>query len=176
MKIAKRYDMIVAISTNIFFYVWDSRTQGPQYVQTYTKKKIPLCGKTQKNSVEFEQHLFCFIISWDLQQTPGVFFFYFLPFVWQRLTYREPALSTRSVGKTAILLSSNKRPPPLKGFDSMHPGLVGKAAKVGRNNANGVTNLSSKTLFESQSWKKNGSKPQKSGKMLASQNLFVRQR
>ena len=26
MKIAKRYDMMVAISTNIRFYVWDTRT------------------------------------------------------------------------------------------------------------------------------------------------------
>ena len=38
----------------------------------------------------------------------------------------------------------------------MHPGLVGKAAKVGRNNTNGVTHLISKTPFESHSWKNKG--------------------
>ena len=87
------------------------------------------------------------------------FFYYFILFVWQRLTYREPALSTGSVWKTAIISSSNKRPQLLKGFCSMHPGLVGEAAKVGRNNTNGVTHLTSKTLFESQSWEKNWGKP-----------------
>ena len=63
-------------------------------------------------------------------------------------------MSTRSVVKTAIILSSNKTPQPLNGFCRMYPGLVGKAAKVGRSNTNGVTHLTSKTLFESQSWKK----------------------
>ena len=38
----------------------------------------------------------------------------------------------------------------------MHPGLVGKAAKLGRNNTNGVPHLTRKTLFEPQSWKKMG--------------------
>ena len=54
------------------------------------------------------------------------------------------------VGETPIILSSNKRPQLLKGFCSMYSGVVGKAAKVGRNNTNG------KTLFESLSWKKMG--------------------
>ena len=59
------------------------------------------------------------------------------------------------VGKTAIILSSNKKPQLSKVFCSMYSCLVGKAANVGRNNTinNGVTRLTSDTLFESQSWK-----------------------
>ena len=36
----------------------------------------------------------------------------------------------------------------------MYPCLVGKAAKVGRDDASGVTHSTSQALFESKSWKK----------------------
>ena len=79
------------------------------------------------------------------------------------------------VGKTAIILSSNKKPQLLNGCCTLYPWLVAKAAKVERNDTNnGVIHWTSKTLFESQSWEK-CEQAEKSGEILASWNLSVRQ-
>ena len=92
-KVSKRYDMMAAISTNIWFYVWDivGQKKGPQHVYSYShvtrfvyrsvEKLENIMRRTWVASILLHHKL-------DVQQTT-VFFFFFL----QRSPYREPALS-----------------------------------------------------------------------------------
>ena len=91
-KVSKRYDMMAAISTNIWFYVWDivGQKKGPQHVYSYShvtrfvyrsvEKLENIMRRTWVASILLHHKL-------DVQQTTVFFFFFFAKITVQRACF-----------------------------------------------------------------------------------------